>query len=174
MSAPVFTPADLALHRDVLVELNVEYIGWVCEGIEERFGLGPVEVLGAPVAAYVPGALAKVCLRPPDGVFYLVSLDGAPAGMGGLRRLHGDVGEVKRVYVRPGFRGHRLGERIMARLLEDARALGLSRVVLDTAPFMTSAHGLYARMGFVDRGPYPGGEVPERLHASWRFMERTL
>ncbi|MFO0583859.1 MAG: GNAT family N-acetyltransferase [Anaeromyxobacter sp.] len=173
MSAPSLTHADLALHRDVLVALNVEYMNWVCEGIERTFGLGPVEVLGAPVEAYVPGALEKVCLRPPDGTFYLASVDGAVAGMGGLRRLHGDVGEVKRVYVRSSARGRRLGDAIVERLLGDARGMGLRHLVLDTGPFMTSAHRLYERLGFVDRGPYPETEVPPHLRARWRFMERA-
>lgn len=175
MADPDFTLADPARDRDALLALNVEYVSWVTAGIEQAFGITPVALLGMPVVDYVPSVLAKVCGEPPPrGAFYLVRLDGEVAGMGGVRRLREGMGEIKRLYVRPTFRGRRLGETILARLLDDARAFGLRHVVLDSAPFMQSAHRRYEAAGFVDRAPYEGVEVPSTLHGVWRFMERTL
>jgi GNAT superfamily N-acetyltransferase len=94
--------------------------------------------------------------------------------MGGLRRLGPGLAEIKRIYVRPNLRGHRLGEQLLRRLLDDARTFGYDHVYLDTGPFMKSAHRIYENAGFVDRGPYEGVEVPVEFHHLWRFMELSL
>jgi GNAT superfamily N-acetyltransferase len=67
-----------------------------------------------------------------------------------------------------------LGERMLSRLLADAKAFGYQRVCLDTALFMTSAHRLYEANGFSDCTAYEGVEVPPDFHRRWRFMERAL
>src|SRR5271170_1072585 len=85
---------------------------------------------------------------PPRGAL-LLALDGTtPVGCGALRELPGNLGEIKRVYVRPSSRGGGFGRRITQAVLERARKLGYERVVLDTLPTMTSAIALYRRMGF--------------------------
>ncbi len=96
------------------------------------------------------------------------------AGMGGLRRLGPGVAELKRLYIRPQFRGHGLGELLLRRVLGDARAFGYERACLDTALFMRSAHRLYENHGFVDCPAYAGTEVPPAFQARWRFMTRAL
>ena len=170
-----FVPTDPVAHRDELITLNVEYMEWVLAGIERSFGTPARDLLGQSIPDYVAAKLASVCGAPPPlGVFYLVRLDGALAGMGGLRRLRDGVAELKRVYVRPARRGARLGAAIVECLLADARAFGYRAVWLDTAPFMTSAHRLYEAAGFTDCPPYPEAEVTPRLHDRWRFMARAL
>ena len=72
------------------------------------------------------------------------------------------------------FRGMRLGECVLERLLSDARVFGYKQVCLDSAPFMKAAHRVYENNGFVDRPPYEGVEVPSEFHDRWRFMERAL
>jgi GNAT superfamily N-acetyltransferase len=169
-----FTLASPLTHREAILEINVEYMAWVAEGIEKSFGLTPQALLGMAPADYVVSVIDKVCGEPPPrGAFYLVYVDGHLAGMGGLRPLGNGVAEIKRIYVRPAFRGLRLGESILQRLLADAQAFGYPHICLDSAPFMQSAHRIYAAAGFVDRGPYEGLEVPEVLHAGWSFMERV-
>lgn len=107
-------------------------------------GLTPVALLGMELADYVPSVIDKVCGEPPpQGVFYVVHVDGALAGMGGLRPLAPGVCEVKRIYVRPAFRGLHLGQAILQRVLADAQAFGYQRVCLDSAPFMRSAQRIY-------------------------------
>lgn len=174
-AAAEFTPTDPVTHRPELIALNVEYMQWVLAGVEEAFGTPPQEVLGQSIADYVAAKIESVCgAPPPQGLFYLVRLDGQLAGMGGLRRLRDGVAELKRVYVRPTCRGARLGRTIVERLVQDARAFGYAELWLDSAPFMTAAHHLYEAAGFTDRAPYPETEVPPALRGRWRFMARSL
>lgn len=170
-----FDRADLDRDRDILFGFNVAYLEWIAAAIAERFSLSLSDLLGAPIPDYIDGALDKLCEgTPPNGVFYLTRVDGAPAGMGGLRRVRDGVGEIKRIYVPETMRGGGLGARILERLMADARAFGYRELVLDTGPFMTSAHRLYEAVGFVDIAPYPEAEIPEALHADWRFMRCIL
>lgn len=172
---PVFTVAQLPRHRATVLDLNVEYMSWLFDEFRGHFGVDIAEVLGGSAEAYVRAKLDAICgEQPPAGVFYLVTIDGAPAGMGGLRRLDAATCEIKRVFVRPVFRGLRLGDRILARLLEEGRAFGYRHARLESGPFMTSAHRAYARHGFVERPAYAEAEVPAQFHGRWRFMEREL
>jgi GNAT superfamily N-acetyltransferase len=170
-----FTLANPVTHRDALLGLNLEYMSWVSAGIEQHYGLTSRDMSGMDLPEYVAGMIDKVCGEPPPrGAFYLVHVDGALAGMGGLRPLAKGACEIKRIYVRPGFRGLQLGQAILQRLLDDAQAFGYQRVCLDSAPFMPSAQRIYANAGFVDCSPHEGAEVPAVLHAGWRFMERAV
>ncbi|MGC4044661.1 MAG: GNAT family N-acetyltransferase [Armatimonas sp.] len=172
---PNLLVADPLAHRDVLILLNIEYLSWVFTGIEQSFGVPADEIAGMPVEQYVPTAIDKVCGDPPPkGIFYLLQTESGTAGMGGLRFLRPGVAEIKRVYVRPEYRGRKLGELILQRLLADATTFGYERVCLDTAPFMTAAHRLYECYDFTDCAAYEGVEVPSEFHSDWRFMERTL
>lgn len=175
MNYPQFILADAALHRRQLVGLNIEYLGWVLDGFGKITGKSGVDMLGMDLASYVESTVNKVCGdAPPRGAFYLVELDGALAGMGGLRFVRNGVAEVKRIYVRPAFRGKRLGDAILQRILSDAKSYGYQRMVLDTAPFMQSAQRVYEQHGFLDRPPYDEVEAPKELHPYIRFMEKSL
>ena len=175
VTQPEFIVADIRSHREELVALNVEYVSWVFSHIDGFFGVSCADVVGMPAGDYAQATLDKICdQRPPEGTFYLVKADGSLAAMGGLRRLNPLQVEVKRIYVRPAFRGLRLGETILARLLADATAFGYQSACLETGPFMTSAHRIYEGYRFADRAPYPEAEVPVEFHDRWRFMERPL
>jgi ribosomal protein S18 acetylase RimI-like enzyme len=170
-----FIAADPRIHRDALIELNVEYVSWVLVGIEQLTGVPADRILGMPAREYVPTVIEKVCGEPPPrGIFYLVEVDGKLAGMGGLRPLGSGAVEVKRVYFRPEFRGMKLGDAMVERLIADAQSFGYERARLDTAPFMKAAQGIYERHGFTDCAAYAGVEVPAEFHTRWRFMERLL
>lgn len=175
MPNPLFVVADPVANRDELIELNVEYLSWVFAEIEQLFAVTSDNIVGMTASEYVPTVIDKVCGDPPPkGIFYIVKIDGSMAGMGGLRFLRTGVAEIKRIYFRPAFRGMKLGELMLNRLLADAGAFGYQRVCLDTALFMKSAHRLYETNGFSDCAAYEGVEVPPEFHSRWRFMERTL
>jgi GNAT superfamily N-acetyltransferase len=168
-------PADLVRHRPALLELNVEYLTWIERVCEELFGLRLRDLLGADVRTYTEGSLdAMVTAAQRDGAYYVVEVAGTPAGMGAVRRFGDSVAEVKRMYVRPAYRGRRLGATLLAQLVHDARSLGYAQLRLDTGPFMTAAHRTYEAAGFVDREPYEGAEVPKELWHHWRFLELSL
>lgn len=174
LSTPTFRLADPVADRATLLDINIEYVAWVFAEIEKGFGVPAVDILGMPVADYVPTVIDKVCGDPPPrGAFYLVESAGQVLAMGGLRRSAEGIAELKRLYVRPAGRGRRLGEALAARLVADARAFGYRRVRLDTLPFMASAQSLYETLGFVDCPPYPI-EMPEAFRDSIRYMELRL
>ncbi len=90
----------------------------------------------------------------PDGRLYVAWCDGQPAGCIALRRLDGTTCELKRLYVRPAFRGRGIAGAMMQRILDDARAIGYTAMLLDTLPFLTSAIKMYRALGFYDIPPY--------------------
>lgn len=91
---------------------------------------------------------------PPGGRLYLAQCGGKTAGCIGLRRLDDERCEMKRLYVRPGFRGQRIGDRLVCRIIDDAREIGYSRMLLDTLPFLESAIRLYKAHGFYEIASY--------------------
>jgi GNAT superfamily N-acetyltransferase len=93
-------------------------------------------------------------LRPPDGV-YLVGWRGDLAVAGGaVRRMDADVGEIKRMFVRPAARSRGVAGALLEALEAAARSLGYRRVRLDTGPKQVHAIRLYQRAGYVPIDPY--------------------
>jgi len=89
-----------------------------------------------------------------EGAF-LVALDGTTSvGCGAVRRLGPRTGEIKRMYVIPAMRGRGIGLTILAALEGEARALGLTRLVLETGIRQTEAIALYERAGFTRIPPF--------------------
>lgn len=94
----------------------------------------------------------------PHGHLLLALVDGKPAGCAALRSL-GDVDyanacEMKRLFVRPGFRRFGLGRALAQALIDEARRVGYSVMLLDTLDDMESARELYASLGFSEIPPY--------------------
>jgi GNAT superfamily N-acetyltransferase len=82
--------------------------------------------------------------------FFVLRADGVPAGCGGILFVGSAFGELKRMYVRPEFRGRRYGELLIAHLAAQARARGLTRLRLETGIHQTAALRLYDRVDFED------------------------
>jgi putative acetyltransferase len=87
-------------------------------------------------------------VSPGRGAFLVAYEDGHPVGCGAIRRRDAEVAEIKRMYVRPAARGRRIGGAILAALETEARALAVSRLVLEAGPRQPEALALYARAGF--------------------------
>ena len=101
---------------------------------------------------------------PPEGPLYLARWHGAAAGCAGLRRLDVNRCELKRLYVRPAFRGRQIGEALLLRLIDDARSIGYQHMLLDTLPFMDSALRLYRRLSFRPIPRYNDSPLEETIY----------
>jgi len=100
--------------------------------------------------AGLPGRYAS-----PEGRLLLAEYAGQLAGCIALHRLEDRVCEMKRLYVRPQFRGRGLGGALAERVIADARSLGYSHMRLDTVePLMQDAIRMYRRLGFREIPPY--------------------
>lgn len=86
----------------------------------------------------------------PEGRLYLADIEGKPVGCVALRKLNETQCELKRLYVRPAFRGKQVGEQLMDRIIQDAKEIGYTEILLDTLPFLKSAIRLYQRKGFYE------------------------
>lgn len=147
------SPQDLTLVR----RLFEEYAAWLGFSLEYQ---GFAQEL-----ADLPGKYGS-----PQGRLLLARCQGVPAGCGALRPLSSATCEMKRLYVRPEFRGRKLGLLLAQRLVADARLLGYQFMRLDTVPAkMGDANRLYRAIGFYEIEPYYESSQPGTC-----FLERKL
>jgi putative acetyltransferase len=152
--APDAITSDVA--TALIAQLNEELSARYPEPGATHFRLDPSEV------------------APGNGVFLVARWLGRPVGCGALRSLReaggmhelgARVGELKRMYVAPDVRGQGIGRALLERLEAEARALGLTRLVLETGTRQEEALALYSRAGFIgipaygEYGASPGTSV---------------
>ena len=102
---------------------------------------------------------------PPSGCLILANLRGKAAGCVALHAIDGESCEMKRLYVRPQFRGHGLGKALAARIIAEARGIGYHRLRLDTVePKMKAAVAMYRQMDFREIAPYRPNPIEGALY----------
>jgi ribosomal protein S18 acetylase RimI-like enzyme len=102
---------------------------------------------------------------PPDGRLWLVEYDGRPAGCVALHKLAPQICEMKRLYLRPEFRGKGIGRKLCDRILSEARTIGYRHLRLDTVePVMKDAVAMYRRLGFREIAPYCNNPIAGALY----------
>ena len=106
---------------------------------------------------------------PPGGRFLIVRQGELTAGCVALRDLGGKICEMKRLFVRPDFRGRGLGRRCAEEIVRTAGEMGYAAMRLDTLPTMREAIALYRSMGFREIAPYAENPIEGAL-----FMELGL
>ena len=145
------TAADMETARS----LFLEYAAWL--QIDLCFQGFSDELAG------LPGSYA-----PPGGCLLLAEA-GSTAGCVALRRLSVEPSdtacELKRLWVRPGFRGRQVGRALTEEALAAARTIGYRQIKLDTLPaIMPAAVALYRDLGFTDCAPYYHNPIPGSLY----------
>ena len=106
---------------------------------------------------------------PPLGRLYLALWDGEVAGCIGLKPWDAGRCELKRLYVRPAFRGRHIADALTRRILDDAREIGYERMLLDTLPFLQEAIALYKKHGFREIPPYLDSPMTDAI-----YLEKVL
>jgi putative acetyltransferase len=140
---PAKSPSDLATARSLFEEYQKAI------GIDLCFQGFRDELDG------LPGSYA-----PPSGRLFLATSGDEPAGCVALRPVGDGAAEMKRLYLRPAFRGGGRGRLLVEHVLAAAREIGYRTVVLDTLESMTKARALYRQMGFRETEPFGCHPVP--------------
>lgn len=147
-------PACTNKHIDEVCTLFREYEAFL--DVDLRFQSFEEEL------ATLPGKYA-----PPDGVLLLALEGRQSAACGALRKLDERTCEMKRLFVRPEFRGRGLGRTLAEHLVAEAIRLGYSTMFLDTLDRLKAAIAIYKSLGFEETSPYYGNPLPGVIY--WRL-----
>lgn len=136
-----------------------------CASLMAEYGrMLPAPLQPGPGELALPGAYVR-----PSGRLLLARIAGEPAGCVALRALTAQDGEMKRLFVRPDYRGMGFGRMLAECAIDEARAIGYRTLKLDTLPTMEAARAMYTALGFKDCPPYNDNPV-----AGVRFMSLDL
>jgi len=162
-------PAETDEQFQYVRELIAEYVAWDISRTTE-LGLDATELMDFQYGQghdAIPGDFA-----PPAGCLLLATHDGNVAGCGAFHMLEPSICEMKRVYVRPQFRGLGIGRRLASTLISTAADAGYSLMRLETVTFMEGAISLYEFLGFRTCDPYY--VIPVAFRPITVFMELDL
>jgi len=106
---------------------------------------------------------------PPTGCLLLAKYKGQPVGCVALKKLSSDICKGKRLYVRPKFRGLKIGKKLMESIIVEAQRIGYSRMQGDTVHSMQIAQVLHTSLGFKEINPNHNDPIKEA-----KFIELKL
>jgi putative acetyltransferase len=151
-SAVTFCQAESSVQIAQARELFLEY----ADSLNFSLGFQSFE----KELALLPGEYS-----PPEGRLLLAELESQLAGCGALHKLSTEICEMKRLYLRPQFRGKGLGRVLAERIIAEAREIGYRRMRLDTVePVMKDAVGMYRKLGFKEIGAYCANPVAGTIY----------
>lgn len=155
--------------REVLHDLFSEYLRWACARLYEEYG---VVFDHEEIVVHDMETIDK--FQPPNGFLLLAFEHDVPAGCACTRTIAPAVAEIKRMYVKPDFRRRGIGSKLVAETISRARQMGYEEMRLDSAGFMSDAHGVYRSAGFEEIAPYEQSEIPPQHWQHWIFMKLSL
>ena len=103
----------------------------------------------------------------PYGRLYLAFCDEKLAGCIALRKIDDENCEMKRLYVKPDFRGKKIGNILVERIIEDAKSIGYKHILLDTFPFLETAIKLYKKLGFYEIESYNNNPMDNLIYLKY-------
>ncbi|WP_205628370.1 GNAT family N-acetyltransferase [Haloprofundus marisrubri] len=157
-----------ALLVDYFVEANEQGRAWFDD---EEFGASPEEIVAADLERLASATIEKPLFL---ALHREKRTEEKPAGSIQLKRLDETTAEVKRLYVRPSYRGRGIGRELVESLLAAARADGFETLRLGVAPYHESARSLYGELGFEFTPAYDESHAPAEIRDDWGFMKRSL
>ena len=170
-----FVPFDSNVHMEEFKQMNIEYLSWIFDQLYLNYQLVRARDIAQTIPEFVDDRVEPYTnLKPPEGIVYLLVVDQEVAGMGALRKLNEEVGEIKRMYNRPQYRGRGYGRKMLNRLLEFGREFECSSFLLDTPKFSHVAHHIYKSAGFKERDEYPESEILPEFRQYYLFMEKKI
>jgi len=170
-----YIPIDLRIHKSLLIDLNDEYLSWIASEVKKHYDIDLISLLGQSIRDYAKKSVEELTSYiPPEGIFYILKTKNMIVGMGACRKLNVNTGVVKRMYIKPDYRGKGFGKALLNQLLNKGKEFGCSRILLDTGLFMTAAQHVYRSADFQERDLYPETEVPPELQPYWIYMETKL
>jgi GNAT superfamily N-acetyltransferase len=148
-------------------ELVSEYLHWAALRLGEEYDI-PVDI-----EALVEETMTEMFQQP--GSHVVLAYEGTePVGMGCLRVIGDEMGEIKRMYTRPASRRRGIAREVLECLLQEARLMGYTTIRVDTAKFMKPAQSLYRSSGFREIAECPESEIPPEYRMHWLFFEKDL
>ena len=151
-------------------QLWIDYLTWGNDKMQMLYGVHPHN----PKETVEEDIKMIDKFMPPNGRLMLAFIEGNACGIGCLKSINTEIGEIKRMYVDPSFRKIGAGRAILKGLLDVAKETGYKKVRLDSPKFMEEAHSLYRSFGFVDIPVYDEVEIPEAFRQYLLFMEIDL
>lgn len=110
----------------------------------------------------------------PEGRLYIIKVENQVAGCIGLRKIDDENCEVKRLYVRPAFRGHKLAIKLIEKIIDDAKEIGYKSMLLDTLPFLKEAIHLYKKLGFYEISSYNNNPMDTLIYMKLDLHKITI
>jgi GNAT superfamily N-acetyltransferase len=163
---PLIIPDDL----EAVKKLWLDYLVWGNDKMQKLYGVHPHN----PEEAVEQDIQQISKFQPPHGQLILAVYEGKVCGLGSLKSISPEIGEIKRMFVDPTARRIGAGRAILEALLTEAKHVGYRKVQLDSPKFMEAAHALYRSLGFRDIEAYPEMEIPAEFKDYLLFMELDL
>lgn len=151
------SPVQIAIIRELFLEYAQSLGFSLCfQGFDQEL-------------AGLPGDYA-----PPQGRL-LLAFASQPAACVALHAIDAEACEMKRLYVRPQFRGHGLGKALAERIIAEARQIGYTRLRLDTVePKMKTAVAMYRQLGFREIAPYRPNPIEGALYMELKLDSKCF
>jgi GNAT superfamily N-acetyltransferase len=155
---------------DYIKQLWTDYLTWGNDTMQLLYGVHPHN----PIEAVQEDIENIAKFLPPNGRLILAFIDNKSCGIGCLKSINDEIGEIKRMYVDPSFRKIGAGRLILQTLINAAKEAGYKKVRLDSPKFMEAAHSLYRSFGFEAISVYDEVEIPAEFRQYLLFMEIDL
>jgi GNAT superfamily N-acetyltransferase len=168
-------PFNPEKHMDGYIQIYTDYITWFSQQFIEYNNRDIYTEMGTTITDFVHNNLEPyISMKLPEGTLQILEIDGEVAGMGVIHKIRPEIGEIKRMYNCPEYRGNGYGRLMLNTLLDIGKSAGCKRFLLDSPNFGFAAHNLYRSVGFIEVEDYPESEIPVDWRQYWKFMEMNL